>query len=62
LYAIDAASGAHLWSALTGGNVQASPAVVNGVVYSASLDGKLSMFDLNVGPSSASKVPEQKAV
>jgi outer membrane protein assembly factor BamB len=46
LYALDAATGARLWSAATGGSVYASPAVTNGTVYVGSTDGNVYAYDL----------------
>jgi outer membrane protein assembly factor BamB len=41
LYALDAVSGQNHWSFQTGGKVQSSPTVVDGIVYVGSDDGKL---------------------
>jgi outer membrane protein assembly factor BamB len=43
VYALDAATGAELWSFITalGWAVMSSPAVANGVVYVGSLDNNL---------------------
>jgi eukaryotic-like serine/threonine-protein kinase len=41
VYAVDAATGAKLWSDRTGNQVFSSPAVVNGVVYVGSGDGNM---------------------
>lgn len=46
VYALNAASGANLWSFHTGNQVFASPVVVNGVVYVGSGDGKMYAFGL----------------
>ncbi|MGB8908718.1 MAG: PQQ-binding-like beta-propeller repeat protein [Candidatus Cybelea sp.] len=40
-YALKAATGARLWTFLTGGEVFSSPAVVNGVVHVGSGDGNM---------------------
>ena len=49
VYAFDAATGATLWTAATGGYVASSPAVANGVVYAGSGDGKLYALDASSG-------------
>ena len=41
VYALNATTGATLWTATTGGGVQSSPAVANGVVYVDSNDGNV---------------------
>ena len=41
VYALNAATGAKLWSYTTGGLVYSSPAVANGVVYVGSDDGNV---------------------
>ena len=41
LYAIDAVTGKEKWQFETGGSVQSSPAVSNGVVYVGDYDGNL---------------------
>jgi PGF-CTERM protein len=41
LYALNATTGAKLWSYTTGGYVDSSPAVVKGVVYVGSDDGNV---------------------
>jgi len=41
IYALDALTGAKLWSYATGNSIYSSPAVANGVVYVGSLDGNL---------------------
>jgi outer membrane protein assembly factor BamB len=46
VYALNASTGALLWSFATGGNVISSPAVVNGVVYVGSGDHTLYAFGL----------------
>jgi len=53
VYALDAATGANLWSFATGDWVYASPAVVNGVMYVGSWDNDIYAFDLTgpAGPS-----------
>jgi outer membrane protein assembly factor BamB len=45
LYALDAGTGAKLWSYAAGG-VDSSPTVVNGVVYVGSDDHKIYAFSL----------------
>ncbi len=54
LYAFSAATGQPLWSAATGGSIESSPAVANGVVYVGSDDGSLHAFDL---PSALAPAP-----
>jgi outer membrane protein assembly factor BamB len=44
IYALDAATGAPIWSYATGGDVYSSPAVAYGVVYVGSNDGKVYAF------------------
>ena len=44
VYALDANNGTKLWNYTTGGMVESSPAVVNGVVYIGSDDGNLYAF------------------
>jgi outer membrane protein assembly factor BamB len=41
VYALNAATGAQLWSFTTGGFVNSSPAVANGVLYAGSNDSNL---------------------
>jgi outer membrane protein assembly factor BamB len=48
LYALNATTGAKLWSYATGGFVFSSPTVVNGVVYVGSQDDKIYPFGLKV--------------
>ena len=45
VYALNASTGAKLWSYATGNGVDSSPAVVNGVVYVGSEDGNLYALD-----------------
>ena len=54
LYALNASTGAKLWSFTTGGEVIASPAVANGVVYIGSYnqntnDGTMYALDARTG-------------
>jgi outer membrane protein assembly factor BamB len=49
LYALNAGTGARLWSFLTGASVTSSPTVANGVVYVGSNDGFLYAFNLAGG-------------
>jgi len=49
VYALNASTGALLWSYTTGDHVYSSPAVVNGVVYVGSNDGKVYAFSLKKG-------------
>jgi outer membrane protein assembly factor BamB len=69
LYAFDAAGGATtctgtpttctpLWTATTGGPVGSSPAVVGGVVYVGSNDGKLYAFDAAGGATTCTGTPK----
>jgi outer membrane protein assembly factor BamB len=46
VYALNATTGAKLWSYSTGGAVQSSPAVANGVLYIGSTDNKVYAFGL----------------
>ncbi len=46
LYAVDAGTGAVLWSYPTGNWVEVAPTVVNGMLYFASLDGNFYAFGL----------------
>ena len=49
VYALNATTGAKLWSFATGGPVTSSPAVVNGVVYIGSSDRNLYALNANTG-------------
>jgi outer membrane protein assembly factor BamB len=74
VYALNASTGAKLWSFATGGEVESSPAIANGVVYVGSDDGnvyalnassgaKLWSVDINTNfPPSAFKMPSSPAV
>jgi len=44
VYALNAKTGAKVWSYRTGSSVNSSPAVANGVVYVGSDDGKVYAF------------------
>jgi eukaryotic-like serine/threonine-protein kinase len=46
VYALNARTGARLWSYATGSQVISSPVVANGMVYVGSGDGKLYAFGL----------------
>jgi outer membrane protein assembly factor BamB len=46
LFALNARTGALLWSYTTGGTVYSSPAVANGMVYVSSGDGNVYAFGL----------------
>ena len=46
MYALNASTGAKLWSYATGSYVESSPAVANGVVYVGSDDGSVYAFGL----------------
>jgi eukaryotic-like serine/threonine-protein kinase len=47
VYALNARTGAKLWSYTTGYIVDSAPAVSNGVVYFGSADGNVYAFGLN---------------
>jgi outer membrane protein assembly factor BamB len=49
VYALNASTGAKLWSYATGNQVYHSPAVVNGVVYAGSWDNKVYALNANTG-------------
>jgi outer membrane protein assembly factor BamB len=49
LYALNASTGAELWSFKTGSNVISSPAVANGVVYVGSNDGNVYALNATTG-------------
>jgi len=49
LYALDANTGQEKWKYLTGGNVSASPTVLNNIVYFGSSDGKLYALTVSTG-------------
>jgi outer membrane protein assembly factor BamB len=49
VYALNAATGAKLWSYPTSAIAYSSPTVVNGMVYVSSLDGNLHAFRLPGG-------------
>jgi outer membrane protein assembly factor BamB len=51
VYALNASSGALLWSYATGGGIFSSPVVANGVVFVGSQDGNLYSFDQAGGAS-----------
>jgi outer membrane protein assembly factor BamB len=53
VYALNAKTGAKLWSYSTGSFVESSPAVANGVVYVGSDDGKVYAFGLKQGSEQA---------
>jgi outer membrane protein assembly factor BamB len=46
VYALNAKTGAKLWSYTTGGGVYTSPSVANGLVYVGSDDGNVYAFGL----------------
>jgi outer membrane protein assembly factor BamB len=46
VYALNAKTGAKLWSYTTGGGVHTSPSVTNGLVYVGSDDGNVYAFGL----------------
>ena len=49
MYALNATTGAVLWTATTGGAVDSSPAVANGVVYVGSDDDKVYALNATTG-------------
>src|SRR5207344_2567233 len=49
LYALNASTGAFLWSYTTGSFVGSSPAVANGVAYVGSVDGNLYALNASTG-------------
>ncbi len=49
VYALNASTGAKLWSFTTGGLVESSPAVVNSVVYIGSFDGNVYALNASTG-------------
>ena len=49
VYALNASTGAKLWSYTTGGYVDSSPAVANGVVYIGSDDGNVYALNASTG-------------
>ena len=49
VYALNAATGALVWSYTTGDEVSSSPAVAGGVVYVGSLDGKVYALNAATG-------------
>jgi outer membrane protein assembly factor BamB len=49
LYALDAATGALLWTFATGNSIDSSPAVVNGVVYFGSFDKNVYAINASTG-------------
>ena len=49
VFAVDAETGARLWSYKTGAYVGSSPAVVNGIVYVGSFDGNLYALNATTG-------------
>jgi glucose dehydrogenase len=51
VYALNASTGALLWSYTTGSYVDSSPTVANGVVYVGSEDGNIYAFGLPHGAS-----------
>jgi outer membrane protein assembly factor BamB len=70
VYALNANTGALLWSYTTGNEVYSSPTVTNGMVYVGSQDGNVYAFGLTHGRAqrnpekqdAASKRPELKAL
>ena len=49
VYALNASTGAKLWSYATGDGVDSSPAVANGVVYVGSDDGNVYALNASTG-------------
>jgi len=66
VYALSAKTGAKLWSYTTGGYVDSSPAVANGMVYVGSDDDNVYAFGLPDGdqskPDATSKRPDPKTL
>jgi outer membrane protein assembly factor BamB len=63
VYALNASTGAKLWSYTTGGPIYySSPAVVNGVVYVGSYDGKVYAFGLKQGSEQAGAASERPSL
>jgi len=56
-YALNATTGAKLWSFTTGSGVFSSPAVVNGVVYVGSVDGSVYAIGNAAAATSQSATP-----
>jgi outer membrane protein assembly factor BamB len=52
VYALNATTGAQLWTFTTGNGVASSPAVANGIVYAGSYDDNLYAFTLPNGTPS----------
>lgn len=57
VYALNAATGAYIWSYKTGGAVDSSPAVANGVVYVGSDDDNVYAFGAITVPQPSPPVP-----
>jgi len=51
IYALNAATGAYLWSFQTAANISTSPVVANGMLYITSVDGNVYAFSLPNGPA-----------
>ena len=49
VYALNAATGAYIWSYKTGGSIDSSPAVANGIVYIGSEDHKVYALNAATG-------------
>ena len=62
VYALNAKTGAKLWSYSTGSFVESSPAVANGVVYVGSDDGKVYAFGLKQGSEQAGAASERPSL
>jgi outer membrane protein assembly factor BamB len=62
VYALEASTGALLWSYATGGMVESSPAVANGVVYVGSDDGNVYAFGLKKGRERSEAASERPSL
>lgn len=51
LYAFSTATGTELWHATTASSMQATPTILNGVIYAGTIDGTLSAFNAQDGTS-----------
>lgn len=58
VYALNATTGATVWTYGTGNSVESSPAVANGVVYVGSDDNSVYVFGSIAVPQPSPKVPE----
>ena len=60
VYALNAVTGALLWSYATGNVVTSSPTVANGVVYVGSWDNHINAFSLPSGAGAAGPASEPR--